>query len=208
MTRPTPRIDAIVTARLVLRTPRPADAGAIVPLANNLRVTEMLARLPYPYGASDAHDFLRTIDPDNADRRVFAVTLIDDGAFVGGCGLERDDADAPYELGYWLGEPYWGKGYATEAARALVDLAFGAITCQHLVSQCRPMNRGSRHVLEKCGFHFAGTGMMNSRALGKAVPVDHCSLDHGMWLAGRLASAGPRGIDGPQTSGSDRQGAR
>ena len=56
--------------------------------------------------------------------RAYALTLADSGAFVGCAGLDAKDGEL--ELGYWIGEPYWGSGYATEAAHALVDLAFRA----------------------------------------------------------------------------------
>ena len=67
----------------------------------------------------------------------------------------RDDAP---EIGYWLGVPFWGNGYATEAARALIDHAFGDLGYAVLTAGARVSNPASRRVLEKCGFQWTGIG--------------------------------------------------
>ena len=93
-------------------------------LANNRRVAEMLARMPHPYGEAEARAFVQSTRGQRRTGSVFALTLADTGAFIGCAGL--DARGSALELGYWIGEPYWRHGYATEAAHALVDLAFRA----------------------------------------------------------------------------------
>ena len=99
-------------------------------LANNRRVAEMLARMPHPYGEAEARAFVQSIRSHRRSGCVYALTLADTGAFIGCAGLDaRTDG---LELGYWIGEPYWRHGYATEAAHALVDLAFRATAIEAL----------------------------------------------------------------------------
>ena len=84
---------------------------------------------------------------------------------IGGCGFDMRDGPAP-EIGYWLGARYWGKGYATEAVRALIDHAFTDLGHKALQSSVRVTNPASRRVLEKCGFQWTGVGLCRIRALG------------------------------------------
>jgi Acetyltransferase (GNAT) domain len=87
------------------------------------------------------------------------------------------------ELGYWIGLPYWGRGYVTEAARALIDHAFGALGCALLTSRARVSNPASRRVLEKCGFQWTGVSLIRIRALKSSAPVDCFRLDRGLWAS-------------------------
>ena len=117
---------------------------------------------------------------------VYALTLADTGAFIGCAGL--DARSHGLELGYWIGEPYWRHGYATEAAHALVDLAFRATAIEALNVSCRVINAASRRVIHKCGFQYAGQGMMNSISPAQ-VPIERYRLDRKTWVS--LRSWGP-----------------
>ena len=90
-------------------------------------------------------------------------------------------AKAKPELGYWFGTHYWGQGYATEAARAVIDHAFGALGCEELQSGARISNPASRRVLEKCGFQWCGVGLYRIRAIASSAPIDRFRLDRGIW---------------------------
>lgn len=140
--------ETIVTDRLVLTTPTMAHAPDIARLANNRRIFEVMARLPFPYREEDARFFIEEIVPSAAER-CYAV-LLDGNTFMGIVGLTFAEGQAP-ELGYWLGEPFWGKGYATEAAMALVA-AGRAAGATALRSRALLDNFGSRNVLRKAGF--------------------------------------------------------
>ncbi len=114
----------LVTERLVLRAPHDDDMQELAELANNRRVAEMLARMPHPYGLTEARAFIAKSRETRKAGCAYAVTLADSGAFIGCAGLNMTDRGL--ELGYWIGEPWWKRGYATEAAHATVDLAFRA----------------------------------------------------------------------------------
>ena len=168
---------SLVTERLVMRAPRESDLEQLVTLADNRHVAEMLARMPHPYGEAEGRTFLAMA----ASRRagiVYALTLKDTGTFVGCAGLNTTDRGL--ELGYWIGEPHWKRGYATEAAHALVDLAFQRTSIQVLHASTRVINPASRRVIHKCGFQYAGQGMLNSIVAGQ-VPVERYRLDRKTW---------------------------
>jgi RimJ/RimL family protein N-acetyltransferase len=170
----------MTTERLVLRSPRPADAKAIVRLINDRRIAENTARIPHPYGVADAHAFLAQANR-NAAEPSFLIGLAD-GTLIGGCGIATTSAGDP-ELGYWIGVAHWGRGYATEAARALIDHAFGELNCERLSSRARVSNPASRRVLEKCGFQWSGVALVRIRALKSSAPLDCFRLDRGLWAS-------------------------
>ena len=87
------------------------------------------------------------------------------------------------EIGYWLGVKYWGNGYATEAARALIDHTFTELGCEALQAAARVTNPASRRVLEKCGFQWTGAGLLRIRALNSSAPIDRFRLDRGLWAS-------------------------
>ncbi len=178
----------LVTERLVLRAPRNEDVDAIARLADNLHVAEMLSRMPHPYTKDHAVDFVRRANAGEIGKCVYAITLAQSGTFIGCCGINyrrRDEHSMSHrdelEIGYWLGEPHWGKGYATEAAHALVDLVFRATQVEKLHASCRVSNIASRRVIYKSGFQYANTGMMDSLAAGN-VPVERYMLDRRTWI--------------------------
>lgn len=176
------RIDCpvLVTERLVLRPPHEDDLEELAELANNRRVAEMLGRMPHPYGPAEARHFLNSTRADRDAGCVYAIALGANGAFIGCAGLNARPRGL--ELGYWIGEPYWGRGYATEAAHALVDLAFRATPIDVLYVSCRVINAGSRGVIHKCGFQYSGQGMLDSRVVGR-VPVERYRLDRKTWVS-------------------------
>ncbi|MBN9258350.1 MULTISPECIES: GNAT family protein [unclassified Mesorhizobium] len=169
----------LATERLVMRAPRESDVAQLALLADNRHVAEMLARMPHPYGEAEARSFLAMARARRAGI-VYALTLAGTDTFVGCAGL--NSTDRGLELGYWIGEPYWKRGYATEAAHALVDLAFQRTPIQVLHASTRVINPASRRVIHKCGFQYAGQGMLNSIVAGQ-VPVERYRLDRKTWTS-------------------------
>ena len=166
------------TARLILRPPQLQDAKAIAALANDIRIAQNTLRLPHPYTVADAETFIASTDKGEGEA-AFIVTLRS-GALIGIAGIAKLNGNAP-ELGYWLGVPFWGHGYATEAARAVIDHAFTEIGCEQLQSGARISNPASRRVLEKCGFQWCGVGLYRIRSIASSAPIDRFRLDRGIW---------------------------
>ena len=188
LTRPsTPTVtnaqNAIIkTSRLLLRAPRPDDAAQIALLANDCRIAENTARIPHPYAINDAQEFIAYATGNNQEI-MFAISLPND-RIIGSCGVGSIDGKRP-EIGYWLGVPYWGKGYATEAAQAMINHAFTTLHYDMLEAGARVSNPASRRVLEKCHFHWTGVALRRSRAIRSHVPVDRFSLERSVWVNAR-----------------------
>ncbi len=164
------------TERLTLRAPRHGDVKAIAQIVNDRRIAENTARLPHPYGVDDAQTFVNAVNRRDGEA-TFVVML--DESVIGVCGVDpRDDG---LELGYWLGAAYWGRGYATEAVRAVIDHAFGELCHDTLAAGARVSNPASRRVLEKCGFQWTGVRLTRIRAINSAAPIDRFRLDRKLW---------------------------
>jgi RimJ/RimL family protein N-acetyltransferase len=168
-------VPVLETERLILRAPRRGDVKAIASLLDDRRIAANTARIPHPYSASDAEQFVASANRQDGEA-TFMVFSGDE--LIGGCGIDpREDA----EIGYWLGVAYWGHGYATEAVRALVDYAFGELCHETLAAGARVTNPASRRVLEKCAFQWTGVRLTRIRAINSAAPVDRFRLDRGLW---------------------------
>ena len=138
-------IPVLETERLVLRAPRLEDVKAVALQANDRRIAENTARIPHPYRLTDADDFIATANLGT--ETVFLITLRN-GAVIGACGFTQIDRHPP-EIGYWLGVKHWGKGYATEAVRAMIDHIFTDLGDESINAAARVTNPASRRVLEK-----------------------------------------------------------
>jgi RimJ/RimL family protein N-acetyltransferase len=184
-------IPVLETERLVLRAPRFEDAKAIAMLANDRRIAENTARIPHPYTLADAEAFVTSVKCSRQES-AFAIAL-KTGPLIGMCALELREGsglaakpagnDAVPELGFWLGAPYWARGYATEAVRALIDYAFEDLEVEALQAGARVTNPASRHVLEKCGFQWTGVGLYRIRALKSSAPIDRFRLERSIWAS-------------------------
>jgi RimJ/RimL family protein N-acetyltransferase len=144
----------LVTERLVLRDLRPADAGAVAAGAGDRRVAAFLVQVPSPYPIALARRWVaHRIDWWDEVRGVtFAVTLPDaPEMLLGTVSLRRYVRDRRAELGYWLAQPAWGHGFATEAAQAVVDFGFASLGLARIYAQVLADNRASLRVLDKLG---------------------------------------------------------
>jgi RimJ/RimL family protein N-acetyltransferase len=144
------------TGRLLLRQPRPTDAPRLARLLNNFAVSGKLARVPYPYKVSDAEWWLGTWQADKpVGETGFSIELPGEG-LIGACGLHQDGAQTV--IGYWLGEPFWNRGFMTEAATAVIGWYFATSGAAHLDSGVFAFNKASLAVQKKLGFFETGIG--------------------------------------------------
>jgi RimJ/RimL family protein N-acetyltransferase len=128
------------------------DADRLTELANNKNVSRWLdVRFPYPYTRADAEWWITTGNGLNGE----VSRVIDcDGELVGGIGLAPQYSWRKHcaEIGYWLGEPYWGRGIGTEALRQMTDHAFRELGFRKLYAPVLAPNKASMRILEKCGY--------------------------------------------------------
>jgi RimJ/RimL family protein N-acetyltransferase len=118
----------IETARLRLRAHRDNDLADLVVLAGNWEVARWVGTMPHPYTKADGREWIARVQENHATGRPhrFAIALKETDRLIGGVGLDGTTGDGSDEpaLGYWLGQPYWGSGYAREAAAAIIDYGF------------------------------------------------------------------------------------
>lgn len=164
------------TKRLLLRPGWQEDARALADAIADEAVIRNLTRVPWPYGEEDASAFLtRARDPRLPDFLIFSRTW---GAprLIGGCGISRDE-EGQAKLGYWIARSYWGLGFATEAANAVMRIAratgLSDIRAEHFID-----NPASGNVLRKIGFRPTGR-IMERHSLGRGGAVACAEFEQG-----------------------------
>jgi len=149
----------LATPRLRLRPFRLTDADDVQRLAGERAIADTTRNVPHPYEDGMAERWIESQARAFARGRLvnFAITLRDEGALVGSIGLTLD-AEAPgcAELGYWVGVPYWNRGYCTEAARAVVDYGFSQRGLERIHAHHLLRNPASGRVLAKIGMTREG----------------------------------------------------
>ena len=149
----------IVTDRLRLEYPSVGRLEEYPPLLGDRAVSRWLLRVPYPYRRSDAQAHLLRARRTRRAGTDLALAIVQKSSdrLIGGIGLHGIDWGHLHgEVGYWLGRPYWGVGYASEAVGALVDLAFRDLKFHRVEAGIFRGNAGSENVLRKAGFAVEG----------------------------------------------------
>lgn len=152
----------LITKRLVLRPFRRSDASEFTRLAGDWAVASMTSDIPFPLTQNQAVAWLK---PSRGEVR-FAIEL--SGRLIGGAGYYRRPSGAA-ELGFWLGRPWWGRGYTTEATQEIVRYGFGTRRLPGFTSSHFVDNWASAGVLRKLGFEAVGRGYIISVARGHEV---------------------------------------
>jgi RimJ/RimL family protein N-acetyltransferase len=147
----------LVTARLVLRPFAPADAPAVQRLAAAPEVAATTASIPHPYPEGAAAAWIAGHEAARADGRSldWAITTAADGV-VGAIALRLSEAHRNAELGYWIGVPYWGRHFASEAAAELVRHGLCALALKRIYAHHMSSNPASGRVLRNAGLTWEG----------------------------------------------------
>ena len=181
------------TKRLWLRWPRVADALAVERYSSKWEVARMTARIPHPYPPGEAERFIFAARQANALGQDLILVIASNRGKrdpFGMISLESRRQDR-LTLGYALAPETWGKGYATEAAQAIVDAGFSLTNAVEMLASIRPDNPASRRVLEKCGFAYTGSGLEGAPARGGMVPCERFRMERALWAGafGRVSAA-------------------
>lgn len=172
--------DRLETERLLLRPPEAKDVPHFVPLIAEWDVAKNLSSVPHPYSEEAAFAFVdraarkRALGEDYA----FAVVRREDDEYVGACGVHPD---RNWEFGYWIGKPYWGNGFATEASRCLLAFAFNELNADYVTAGWFHDNPASGRVLDKLGFEPSGQEKRDCRARNESVPCNRVLLTRTRW---------------------------
>lgn len=158
--------DVLTTARLTLRPLSREHKQAIIPLISERQVARNLLRVPHPYLDHHFDEFLAKISTGDTDA-VFSIFVRDEDRLCGGMGLHLTPEHKRAELGYWLGHPYWGHGYATEAARAVMAFGFEKLQLNRIFASHFSGNDASGRVLQKLGMKPEGKLLKHVLRLGE-----------------------------------------
>ncbi len=176
---------ALTTSRLRLRPIRRNDAPRVQALCSNWDVARMLSRVPYPNPVElvEAWTGAQAAAWKSGAAYNFAIehrAIKHRETLIGVVGVARRDDGAPesgYEIGYWLGEPWWGQGLMTEAVGRIVEFARADLGLDKLRSDYFADNPASGRIQEKCGFRIIGRGRLNSQSRGGKVDAVFTELD-------------------------------
>jgi RimJ/RimL family protein N-acetyltransferase len=155
-----------------------SDAAIVRTLAGNRAIADTTLNVPHPYEDGMAEAWIATHEPRAATGELlpFAMTLAADSALIGAISLKVDVAFSRAELGYWVGEPYWGQGYCTEAATTVVHYAFSELKLHRVHASYLARNPASGRVLAKIGMLHEGVARQHTRKWGQFEDLVLCGL--------------------------------
>ncbi len=162
------KIPVLRTARLTLRPFEMDDAPVVQRLAGVPEVALTTLRIPYPYEDGMAEEWISTHQAawDARESLVLALTAESEG-LVGAAGIELNAENERGELGYWIGLDYWNRGYATEAAAALIEFGFRELSLNRIQARYFIRNPASGRVMEKTGMRYEGVLRQHMLVRGK-----------------------------------------
>lgn len=175
----------LISPRLLLRPFTLADAKRVQSLAGDKLVAAMTAAIPHPYVDGLAEQWIAGHASQWEQRATvnYAVVLRDSDLLIGAIGyvaIREDEA----EFGYWIGVPYWGRGYCTEAARALIEFGFTTLGFTKQLARHLPENIASARVITKNGLHYIGDVTLPLRGHNRV--LKHYELSAQEYFAKRL----------------------
>lgn len=152
------RQPTLETARLLLRPFRTSDADDVQRLAGDRAVADTTLNIPHPYEDGLAEKWISNHRGwfEQDEQAVFAITLLAHGTLIGSVQLHIHREDDRGELGYWIGKPYWNRGFCSEAARALVGFGFEQLGLNRVHAWHFSRNPASGRVMQKLGMLHEG----------------------------------------------------
>jgi RimJ/RimL family protein N-acetyltransferase len=159
----------LCTSRLILRRFTLADAPDVQRLAGERDIARYTLSIPHPYADGMAEQWIGSHDERLASGQgtAFAITLRSGGLLIGAIGLEINQEHHRAELGYWIGKPYWGQGYCTDAARAVVRFAFEDLKLNRVHASHFSNNPASGRVMQKVGMRHEASLRQHIHKWGK-----------------------------------------
>jgi RimJ/RimL family protein N-acetyltransferase len=151
--------EIIRTERLLLRPFALADAPAVTALVSVREIASTTVSIPHPYNEAMAEAWIGTHSAGRArgDQYTFAITVPEGDELVGAVGLAVNQQNRRAELGYWTGLPYWGRGYGTEAAAAILRFGFETLGLHRIFAHHMTRNPASGRIMEKIGMRHEGS---------------------------------------------------
>lgn len=146
----------LVNGKIMLREFRDSDIISLARLCNNKKIWDNVRdMMPYPYTERDAENFISVCKIEKPPT-TFAIEYENELTGCIGMVMQTDVYKLSAELGYWIGEPYWNKGFATVAVNLIVEYGFSILKLERIFSGVFDFNKASQRVLEKTGFKLEG----------------------------------------------------
>lgn len=176
----------IRTSRLVLRPLERAHLDFMLPLISAREVAATTLRIPHPYTQKDAEDYFNSMEVEIAKDKMLRLSIFIASCdeYCGSVGLNIEREHGRAEMGYWIGVPYWGRGYASEAAQAVVAYGFGVLGLNRIYATVFGGNTASRRVAEKAGMKYEGCMCQHVNKWGRFVDVEVYGLLAADWRNG------------------------
>ncbi|MEM9998395.1 MAG: GNAT family N-acetyltransferase [Bacteroidota bacterium] len=178
------------TPRLSVEPIAPRHAPGIQRHANDARIADMTP-LPHPYPEDGARRFIAGARNAWTAGRAYNFAVCFDDEAVGTCGLKgvrtTEEGYREAELGYWIGVPFWGRGFASAAVRLVTTFAFETLGLDRVTAVVLTRNEASARVLEKAGFEVTGSGAATTGCGEEGEPLERYALDAADWQAARSA---------------------
>ena len=172
------------TPKLWLRWPKLADAPNLARYLADHDVTKMTSRIPHPYPPDEAERFVFETRRNNSDGKAIGLVITPNAKpdqAIGAITLAPTDVEGELVIGYWVGVPFWGRGYASEAVRGMLDIGFGMSPANRVVASVRTINPASRRVLERNGFRYTHDAESFMPARNRSHMVHWFELERQAW---------------------------
>lgn len=162
-----------------------ADAARVQQLAGAREIAEMTGHIPYPYPDGAAEEWISTHEMKwaHGETATFAIVSSETQELMGAIGLTMEPENRCAEVGYWLGKPYWNRGYMTEAARAVIRFAFENLNLNRVYASHFARNPASGRVMQKCGMQYEGTLRQHFVRWDRAEDLVFYGILKNEWLA-------------------------
>jgi [ribosomal protein S5]-alanine N-acetyltransferase len=166
------------TSRLLLRSIGREDIPALVRLAGAREIAATTLGIPHPYVEEDARNYVSKSEEDFLAGRsvIFAICKLPESEFCGAIGLIIAEAHRRAELGYWVGVPNWNRGYATEAAKAVLAFGFHTLRLNRIYAHHTSGNTGSRRVIQKIGMRHEGCFRQHVQKWNKFIDIENYGI--------------------------------
>lgn len=157
------------TPRLRLRAFRVDDAPDVQRYVGEYDVARMTSTIPYPYEDGIAEEWIASHAKERAQENTltWAVELVEEGRLAGAAGLRVESESQAAEAGYWIGRPFWNRGYATEVANTLIGYGFDELSLHRVFARHFADNPASGRVMQKAGMQYEGTLRHSCRRFGE-----------------------------------------
>ena len=173
------------TERLILRPFQPDDAPAVQRLAGAYEVALNTLSIPHPYPEGAAAEWIASTEKAFEEEKLlnFAIIVRETGEIAGSIGLKMTPAHDKAEIGYWIGVPYWNRGYATEAGKALIDYGFREWNLNRIDAGHFDRNPSSGRVMQKMGMQYEGRHRQAIKKWDEYVDVTYYAILRSDWAA-------------------------